>query len=68
MLPQAWMFEASFRRPSDYCELNAAVQWAIDKSLGILDWDGGGHEHPYKLSEEERKRFEAHYDYYKKKV
>lgn len=27
-------------RPINYCELSAAEQWAIDKQLGILDWDG----------------------------
>lgn len=28
------------KRPINYCELPVADQWAIDKSLGILDWDG----------------------------
>lgn len=27
-------------RPSDYAELSPQVQWDIDKSLSILDWDG----------------------------
>jgi len=28
------------RRPINYCELSPEAQWAIDKQLGILDWDG----------------------------
>lgn len=28
------------KRPADYLKLSAETQWAIDKSLGILDWDG----------------------------
>jgi hypothetical protein len=28
------------QRPSNYGELAAGTQWEIDKSLGILDWDG----------------------------
>lgn len=28
------------KRPSNYCEMSAQEQWAVDKSLGILDWDG----------------------------
>ncbi len=35
--PQA---QAATRRPSNYCELSAQGQWDVDKSLGILDWDG----------------------------
>lgn len=27
-------------RPDDYPQLPAAKQWAIDKHLGLLDWDG----------------------------
>jgi hypothetical protein len=27
-------------RPIDYAELSPEEQWAIDKRLGILDWDG----------------------------
>lgn len=45
-------------RPADFFELSAETQWAIDKSLGILDWDGV-------LTPEEQARFEAHYDYFK---
>lgn len=29
------------KRPQNYADLSAADQWAIDKRLGILDWDGG---------------------------
>lgn len=28
------------KRPIDYCELSPEEQWAVDKRLGILDWDG----------------------------
>ncbi len=58
MTRQKWEFEASFRRPADYFELNAETQWAIDKSLGILDWEGD-------MTPEELVRFKAHYDYFK---
>jgi hypothetical protein len=27
-------------RPSDYPARSAHEQWAIDKHLGLLDWDG----------------------------
>jgi hypothetical protein len=27
-------------RPANYADLSAQEQWAIDKRLGILDWDG----------------------------
>jgi hypothetical protein len=28
------------RRPADFETLSPRAQWAIDKTLGILDWDG----------------------------
>jgi len=49
------MFEASFKRPTDYFKLSSDHQWAIDSRLGILDWSGEG------LSEEDIARFKAHY-------
>lgn len=49
------MFEASFSRPKDYFILTPEAQWAIDKSLGILDWNGAA------LSEEDEERFIRHY-------
>ena len=49
------MFEASFKRPKNYFKLSAQEQWAIDKNLGILDWEGGN------LTKEELARFRAHY-------
>lgn len=52
-------------RPSSYFELSAESQWATDESLGILDWDGSGANGP--MTPSERERFEAHYDYFKKK-
>lgn len=50
------MFEKSFERPSNYFKLSAERQWAIDKSLGILDWNGED------LTEEDKKRFKEHYE------
>lgn len=50
------MFEASFRRPSNYFKLRPTEQWDIDASLGILDWEGTG------LSAEDIARLQDHYD------
>jgi len=50
------MFEKSFRRPRDFLKLSPETQWAIDKSLGILDWEGSG------LTEDDMKRLKEHYD------
>lgn len=30
----------ALERPANYADLPADEQWAIDKRLGILDWDG----------------------------
>jgi len=30
----------AMERPANYADLPADEQWAIDKKLGILDWDG----------------------------
>ncbi len=49
------MFEASFSRPKNFFKLSERQQWEIDKSLGILDWVGND------LSEDDKKRFNAHY-------
>lgn len=50
------MFEKSFERPSNYFKLPPSEQWAIDRRLGILDWEGGN------LSKDEKERFHAHYN------
>lgn len=50
------MFEKSFQRPKNFLNLSPEVQWAIDKSLGILDWEGTD------LNEEECERIRQHYD------
>jgi hypothetical protein len=50
------MFEKSFQRPSNYFKLDGERQWDIDKSLGILDWEGD-------LSVEEYTKFINHYDF-----
>jgi hypothetical protein len=31
---------AALRRPLNYSQQSGSSQWATDKSLGILDWDG----------------------------
>ena len=49
------MFEKSFERPSNYFKLSKEARWAIDKSLGILDWQGKG------LTKEDMERFYNHY-------
>jgi len=53
---QREMFEKSFSRPKNYFKLSADRQWDIDKSLGILDWDGKN------LSKEDLKRLEDYYE------
>lgn len=53
------MFERSFQRPKDFLKLSPETRWAIDKSLGILDWNGCD------LSEEDKKRIKEHYEGYK---
>lgn len=55
------MFEKSFQRPKNYFQLSGQDQWDIDKSLGILDWEGSD------LTDDDRKRFKAHYEEPKKK-
>jgi len=50
------MFEKSFQRPSNYFKLSSQQQWKIDYELGILDWNGED------LTEEDIKRFKAHYE------
>ena len=50
------MFEASFLRPRNFFKLAAESQWDIDKTLGILDWNGDG------LSKDDVARFHAHYE------
>lgn len=56
MLSEREMFERSFSRPKNFYQLDPEVQWNIDKSLGILDWEGTG------LSPEDLRRLRDHYD------
>ena len=56
MMTEREMFEASFKRPTDYFKRSSQSQWNIDSDLGILDWNGSD------LSEEDLKRFHAHYE------
>lgn len=49
------MFEASFKRPTNFFKLSERQQWDIDSDLGILDWQGSG------LSKEDEERFRKHY-------
>lgn len=55
MLTEREMFERSFMRPKDYFQLSGQEQWAIDKSLGILDWEGED------LSKDDIKRFKEYF-------
>ncbi len=55
MLNEREMFEKSFERPKNYFKLSAQEQWAIDKELGILDWQGDG------LNKADIERFNKHY-------
>lgn len=32
--------QAACKRPQDYFALSGEDQWAVDRNLGILDWDG----------------------------
>lgn len=54
-MTQREMFERSFMRPRNFFKLSPKEQWAIDKELGILDWEGKD------LTEEDKKRFGDHY-------
>lgn len=49
------MFEKSFERPRNFYELTGEEQWAIDKHLGILDWQGDW------LTPEDLERLKAHF-------
>ena len=49
------MFEMSFQRPCNFFQLTGEEQCGIDKSLGILDWEGNG------LSKDDIERFKNHY-------
>ena len=37
---QKQMYYQSLKRPSNYADLSSQEQWAIDKELSILDYDG----------------------------
>jgi hypothetical protein len=50
------MFEKSFQRPKNFFKLEPELQWGIDKSLGILDWDHGD------MTEADWDRFRNHYE------
>ena len=54
-LTEREMFEKSFERPSNFFKLSSQEQFTIDKSLGILDWQGDD------LSPEDIERFKQHY-------
>lgn len=34
------LFNKALQRPANFRHLSAEECWAIDKSLGLLDWDG----------------------------
>jgi hypothetical protein len=54
-LTQAQMYYRSFMRPRNFNSLSSEDRWAIDKALGILDWDGV-------MTPEQKERHDAHYD------
>lgn len=54
-LTESQMFEKSFQRPKNFFMLSASLQWAIDKELGILDWNAEN------LTDEEKARYHEHY-------
>jgi NTP pyrophosphatase (non-canonical NTP hydrolase) len=54
-LTDVQLFERSFYRPKNFFMLSASLQWAIDKKLGLLDWNANN------LTDEDRARYEAHY-------
>jgi len=35
----SYMLEQALKRPRNFGSLSSSEQWAIDKRLGILDWD-----------------------------
>ena len=39
-LPQQAMAKQALKRPDNFDSLDMDEQWAIDKELGILDWEG----------------------------
>lgn len=49
------MNKRCLKRPTNYFKLSSESQYEIDSRLNILDWTGKG------LTEEELKRFKAHY-------
>lgn len=60
-------FEKSLKRPKDFCLLPAEERWAIDKRLGILDWDGEcNHGVDCTKCPECKARMDSHYIYEKK--
>ncbi len=48
------MVDQALQRPRDYNKLPPSEQWAIDRRLGILDWDPTPAER-----EEFKRRYEA---------
>lgn len=50
------MFEKSFERPKNFLLLSSEEKWAIDKRLGILDWEGRD------LTKEDYERINSYYD------
>lgn len=53
-------FEKAMTRPKDFFKLGPNRQWEIDKSLGILDWDGNCGHGP-KLCDVCKKRFKTYF-------
>ena len=60
-MTEAKMYEKSFYRPHNFFKLSSREQWAIDKKLGILDWNGGC-THNSTCCKECDARFKEHYN------
>jgi len=53
-------YEKAMTRPSNFFSLSGEERWAIDKQLGILDWDGEcAHSNP--MCDKCLKKFNKHF-------
>lgn len=43
------MVAKALKRPKNFLKLHPREQWAIDKKLGILDWDGPTTDEDYEI-------------------
>lgn len=57
-MTQGQMYEQALKRPKGFDDFDAEQKWAIDKSLGILDWDGSCPHQNGKMCEECQEKFD----------